>query len=164
MARGRALGIVGRLAGKAAIVTGAAGGIGHAIATAFLREGAEVVAADNAEDIAERAPAGAVAMRCDVSSAADARAAAALAMERFGRLHVLVNNAALFVPYGSVVDVAEEDWTRSLAVNLTGPFLMCKHAVPLIAASGGGSIVHVASQLGQVGKPGHCWYNAARAR
>ena len=162
MARGRAVGIVGRLAGRAAIVTGAAGGIGHAIAAAFLREGAEVIVADSAADIEERAPEGAVAMRCDVSRAADAQAAAALAKARFGRLHVLVNNAALFVPYGSVVDVAEEDWTRSMAVNLTGPFLMSKYAVPLIAESGGGSIVHVASQLGQVGKPGHCWYNAAK--
>ena len=151
-----------RLAGKAAIVTGAAGGIGHAIARAFLREGAGVIAADNAPDIAARAPEGAVALRCDVSHAADARAAAALAQERFGALHILVNNAALFVPYGTVVDVEEEDWTRSLSVNLTGPFLMSKYAVPLMAASGGGSIVHVASQLGQVGKPGHCWYNAAK--
>ncbi len=162
MARSRAVGAVNRLAGKAALVTGAAGGIGHAIAVSFLREGAAVVAADSAADIAERAPEGAVAMRCDVSRAADARAAAELVKERFGSLHVLVNNAAIFVPYGSVVDVAEEDWTRSLAVNLTGPFLMSKYAVPLIAASGGGSIVHVASQLGQVGKPGHCWYNAAK--
>ena len=162
MARSRALGAVSRLAGKAAIVTGAAGGIGHAIARAFLREGAGVVVADSAADIDERAPEGAVALRCDVSRAADAEAAAKLAQERFGGLHVLVNNAAVFVPYGTVVDVEEEDWTRSLAVNLTGPFLMSKYAIPLIAASGGGSIVHVASQLGQVGKPGHCWYNAAK--
>ena len=79
MARGRAVGIVGRLAGRAAIVTGAAGGIGHAIAAAFLREGAEVIVADKAADIEERAPEGAVAMRCDVSRSADAEAATALA-------------------------------------------------------------------------------------
>ena len=121
MARSRALGAVSRLAGKAAIVTGAAGGIGHAIARAFLREGAGVVVADSAADIDERAPEGAVALRCDVSRAADAEAAAELAQERFGGLHILVNNAAVFVPYGTVVDVEEEDWTRSLAVNLTGP-------------------------------------------
>ena len=162
MARRRALGAVSRLAGKVAIVTGAAGGIGHAIGCAFLREGAGVIAADSAPDIGERAPDGSVALRCDVSQAADAKAAAELAQERFGGLHILVNNAALFVPYGTVVDVEEEDWTRSLAVNLTGPFLMSKYAIPPMAASGGGSIVHVASQLGQVGKPGHCWYNAAK--
>ena len=81
MARGRALGIVARLAGKAAIVTGAAGGIGHAIARAFLREGADVIAADSAADIAERAPEGAVALRCDVSRTADAEAASALARD-----------------------------------------------------------------------------------
>ncbi len=154
---------MGRLEGKAAIVTGAAGGIGFAIAEAFRREGAGVIAADIAADIDRRAPAGCVAMRCDVSRAADAEAAAALARERFGGLHVLVNNAAAFAPYGTVVEIEESDWTRTLAVNLTGPFLMSKYAVALIAASGGGSIVHIASQLGRVGKPGHCWYGAAKA-
>ncbi len=163
MARGGALGAVKRLAGKVAVVTGAAGGIGHAVACTFLSEGAEVIAADSAADIDKRAPAGSVALRCDVSQAADAEAAARLAQERFGGLHILVNNAALFVPYGTVVDIEEEHWTRSLAVNLTGPFLMSKYAIPPMAASGGGSIIHVASQLGQVGKPGHSWYGAAKA-
>ena len=78
-------------------------------------------------------------------------------------MHILVNNAAAFVPYASVVDLDAADWRRSLAVNLDGPFYMSKYAVPLIAASGGGSVIHMASQLGQVGKAGHCWYGAAKA-
>ena len=161
MARGRSVGGgVTSLAGKVAVVTGAAGGIGYAIAETFIREGAEVVAADIGDGAA---PEGAVPCRCDVSNSADAAAAVALAADRFGALHILVNNAAAFVPYGTVVEVSEEDWSRSLAVNLTGPFLMSKYAVPVMAGSGGGSIIHIASQLGQVGKAGHCWYGAAKA-
>jgi NAD(P)-dependent dehydrogenase (short-subunit alcohol dehydrogenase family) len=98
-----------------------------------------------------------------VSNEVDARAVAQLAVEKFGSLHVLVNNAATFVPYGSVVDTSEADWNRAMAVNLTGPFLMSKHAIPAMEKSGGGSVIHMASQLGQVGKPGHSWYGAAKA-
>ena len=154
---------------KTAIVTGAASGIGRAIAVAFAREGANVICADldlhGSATTADLAEAGSrvVSMRCDVADAADAEASVKQAYERFGSLHVLVNNAATFVPYATVVELDEADWSRSLAVNLTGPFLMSKYAVPLIAASGGGSIIHMASQLGQVGKPGHCWYGAAKA-
>ena len=157
------------LQGKTAIVTGAASGIGRAIALAFATEGANVICADvdlrgcdETVDLAH-ADGRVLSVPCDVSSAAAAQASVALAQERFGALHVLVNNAAAFVPYATVVDLDEADWSRSLSVNLTGPFLMSKFAVPLIAASGGGSIIHMASQLGQVGKPGHCWYGAAKA-
>ena len=155
------------LEGKTAIVTGAAGGIGRAICVAFSNAGADVVAADVDEDGIEETAglcAGdALAVRCDVSSGEDAEATVATAVKRFGGLHVLVNNAATFVGYGSVVEVSETDWNRAMGVNLTGPFLMSKHAVPAITSSGGGSIIHMASQLGQVGKPGHCWYGAAKA-
>lgn len=160
----------GRLAGKTAIVTGAAGGIGRAIAQRFAQEGSAVVVADikdaDAEAVAGaivQAGGRAVAIRCDVSSAADAESAVALAVERFGGLQILVNDAATFIPDGTVADIPEADWKRSLDVNLTGAFLMSKYAVPVIAAGGGGSIVHVASQLGQVGKKGRTWYGAAKA-
>ncbi|MFT5174048.1 MAG: NAD(P)-dependent dehydrogenase (short-subunit alcohol dehydrogenase family) [Gammaproteobacteria bacterium] len=157
------------LQGKTAIVTGAASGIGRSIALAFANEGANVICADvdlrgcdETVDLAQ-ADSRVLSVCCDVSSAAAAEASVALAQQHFGALHVLVNNAAAFVPYATVVELDEADWSRSLSVNLTGPFLMSKFAVPLIAASGGGSIIHMASQLGQVGKPGHCWYGAAKA-
>ncbi len=155
------------LAGKTAIVTGAAGGIGRAICLAFSNAGANVIAADVDESGIEETVflcAGhAAAARCDVSNDHDAQNVVASAMDGFGGLHILVNNAATFVGYGTVVEVSEEDWNRAMAVNLTGPFLMSKNAVPAMAKSGGGSIIHMASQLGQVGKPGHCWYGAAKA-
>ena len=160
----------GRLAGKTAIVTGGANGIGQAIVRRFAAEGAAVVVADldlaRAEETArevETAGGRAAAAACDVSRAADAEACVALALQRFGGLQVLVNDAATFIPDGTVADIAEQDWNRSLAVNLTGAFLMSKYAVPPMAAGGGGSIVHVASQLGQVGKAGRSWYGCAKA-
>lgn len=170
---------------KTAIVTGAASGIGRAIALAFASEGARVICADvdqhGSAQTAELARTGnktsnqtgsaadyhagsrIISVCCDVADAEQVQATVQLANEHFGALHVLVNNAATFVPYATVVELDEADWSRSLSVNLTGPFLMSKYAVPLIAASGGGSIIHMASQLGQVGKPGHCWYGAAKA-
>ncbi len=160
----------GRLKGKVAIVTGAAGGIGRAIACRFAAEGAAVVPADiKTAEVEETArlinDAGgqASAQRADVSDAADAAAIVDHAKSRFGRLDILVNNAALFIADGSVDEIPEADWKRALDVNLTGAFLVSKYAVPLMAAGGGGSIIHVASQLGQVGKKHRSWYGVAKA-
>jgi NAD(P)-dependent dehydrogenase (short-subunit alcohol dehydrogenase family) len=160
----------GRLEGKTAIVTGAAGGIGDAISVRFAEEGANVIVADIDADGAARVAAriteaggSALALTCDISSSADAKAANDLARERFSGLNVLVNNAAQWIVDGTVVDTDEADWARALAVNLTGAFLMSKYAIPLIAESGGGSVIHVASQLGQVARPGRTWYGAAKA-
>ncbi|MBI4183901.1 MAG: glucose 1-dehydrogenase [Proteobacteria bacterium] len=159
----------GRLAGKAAIVTGAAGGIGRAISLRFAEEGAGVVAADIDGAGAERtagavAEAGgrAMACACDVSQSRSAKAAVEAALKRFGAIHVLVNNAAIWVGDASVVDLDEADWQRAVAVNLTGAFLMSKHAVPAIIAAGGGSVIHVASQLAHVARPGRPWYCATK--
>lgn len=160
-------GRAGRLAGKVAIVTGAGGGIGRAIAARFVACGARVLCTDVDADAARAAAAdageGAAARVCDVAREADAEAAVAEAVSRFGGLSVLVNNAAAFLPDATVAEIAEADWQRVLAVNLTGAFLMSKHAVPAMERGGGGSIIHMASQHASVGRPGRSWYCAAKA-
>jgi NAD(P)-dependent dehydrogenase (short-subunit alcohol dehydrogenase family) len=140
-----------RLAGKVAIVTGAAMGIGKGIAAVFAREGARVVLADvdaeagrAAEDELRGRAQQAVFVRADVSDEAQVRELVATAERTYGALHVLVNNAGIGV-YTRVPETSREQWDRCLAVNLTGVFLCCKHAIPLIKASGGGSIVNIAS-------------------
>jgi NAD(P)-dependent dehydrogenase (short-subunit alcohol dehydrogenase family) len=158
----------GRLAGKVAIVTGAGGGIGAAVARRFAAEGARVVVADVDAARAETVAAGiggatALALACDVADPARAEAAAAAAVDRFGGLHVLVNNAAAFTADATAETIALAEWDRTLAVNLTGPMLMSRAAIPRMRATGGGSIVHMASQLGHVGRAGRFWYCTAKA-
>jgi NAD(P)-dependent dehydrogenase (short-subunit alcohol dehydrogenase family) len=147
----------GKLAGRTAVITGSGGEIGGAIARGFAQEGASVVIADYDEDKAQKtaqdiigAGGAAIAYRTDVSIAADAERTAKVAVETFGKLHILVNVAATVTPDGTVVDLTLEDWNRALSVNLTGAFLMCKYAIPHIKAAGGGSIINIASQLGQM--------------
>ncbi len=149
-----------QLAGKSAIVTGAMGGIGRAIAERFCAEGASVVIVDlDADRLAATAAAiggqgGTVlAYRADVTDPVQAESAVQTTETAFGALHILVNNAAHFTTPATVEDMALEDWTRSLAVNLTGPFLMSKYAIPALRKAGGGSIIHIASQLASVAKP-----------
>ena len=157
------------LTGKVALVTGAGAGIGEAIARAFAQAGASVVCADvlsaAAEQVATniRAAGGrAIAATCDVSSSSDAARVCALALKEFGALHILVSSAAVLAGDGPVTDVDEETWKRSFDVNVTGAFLMAKHAVPLMAASGGGSIIHIASVLAHVGGAGRAAYCAQK--
>jgi NAD(P)-dependent dehydrogenase (short-subunit alcohol dehydrogenase family) len=157
------------LAGKVAIVTGAGGGIGGAIGRQFAAEGASVVCLDidgaavekTAEAItaAGGAAAGLVA---DVASEETAIEAVALAKSQFGRLDVLVSNAVYDLPLAPLTEISYADWRRTMAVNLDAAFLLSKHAIPAIAATGGGSIVLVASQLGRVARPGRPWYCAAK--
>lgn len=142
------------LAGKVALVTGAATGIGAAILAAFEREGAKAVGMDlTARD-------GFV--QGDVTKPEDCEAAVAEAVRRHGALHVLVNNAAAKTSYGNVADVPLEGWNHVLAVNLTGAMLMSRFAIPEIAKAGGGSIIHIASQLGRVATPRNVAYCATK--
>lgn len=143
-----------QLSGKVALVTGAARGIGAAILAAFAEEGAQVVGMDLAE-----APG---LVRGDVGRPEDCEAAVAEVVRRHGRLHVLVNNAATGTVHGTVEDVPLDAWQRILTVNLTGAMLMSRFAIPVIAAAGGGSIVHIASQLGRVATPRNAAYCAAK--
>ena len=157
------------LTGKAAIVTGAGSGIGRAIATAFASAGAAVMSLDIDADAAEEtarmiASAGgrAQARPCDVSLEADTRAAAEAAQSAFGAIHVLVNAAATDDPNGTVLDISPADWTRVFDVNVMGAYLMSRAVLPAMVAAGGGSIIHIASQLGRVGAPGRAAYCASK--
>jgi len=150
----------GRFAGKVAIVTGAASGIGRASALALAREGASVLVADLHADGAERVAAEiaaqggrAAAQRADVGDEASVAAMVAAAVARFGHLDVLHNNAAASdaATIGAGGEITALDvaiWDRALAVNLRGPMLGCKHAIPRMLARGGGSIVNTSSVSG----------------
>lgn len=144
------------LKGKAAIVTGAASGIGRAIALELARAGAKVAALDLNDAAAPEG--GLLAIKCDVSSESETERAVAQAVKAFGGLHILVNAAAMRDPTATVVELDLAAWNRVFAVNVGGAFLMSRWAVPHIAAAGGGSIIHVASQLGTVGTPGRVAY------
>jgi len=158
-----------RLHGKAAIVTGAGGGIGSAICRHFAAEGAAVVGVDVDAGALERmagqlhnAGGRVDTLVADVAEETTAQAAVARAVEKFGRLDVLVANAVHDLPYGPLTAVTLADWRRTFAVNLDSAFLFAKHAIPAMAAGGGGSIVLIASQLGRVARPGRAWYCAAK--
>jgi NAD(P)-dependent dehydrogenase (short-subunit alcohol dehydrogenase family) len=148
---------VNRLSGKVAIVTGTGSGIGRAICLAFAGEGARVACADidlagSRETVAGITKGGgaAISLECDVSSSAAARDAVERTFAEWGRLDVLVNNAAYFPQKARITDLPEEQWHRAMLVNVSGVFLMSRHAIPRMAASGGGSIIHIASQMGRV--------------
>ena len=141
----------GRLAGKIALVTGAGSGLGAAIATMFVRQGARVLMTD-IDGVAVARHAGslgpsAAAMAHDVTTPDDWQAAVAEAENRFGGLHILVNNAGICVA-GTIEDTSLEDWRRTHAIDLDGVFLGCKTALPLIARTtkdgGRGAILNVA--------------------
>ena len=102
------------------------------------------------------------ARRCDVSLEADTRAVAKAAQSAFGAIHVLVNAAATDDPNGTVLDISPADWTRVFAVNVMGAYLMSRAVLPAMVAAGGGSIIHIASQLGRVGAPGRAAYCASK--
>src|SRR5690348_9093397 len=146
------------LHGKCAIVTGAAGGIGSAIVAAFREAGAKVAGVDL--DAAKvRAD---LAIGCDVSSESETRQSVDRAAQTFGALHILVNTAATRDPSATVTDLDLAAWNRVFVVNVGGAYLMSRWAVPHIARSGGGSIIHIASQLGTVGTPGRVVYCATK--
>jgi NAD(P)-dependent dehydrogenase (short-subunit alcohol dehydrogenase family) len=160
---------MGRLQGKAAIVTGAGGGIGAAISRQFAAEGASVIGIDvdagaiDRLSAAVRAAGGSVSTLCaDAAEETTAQAAVARALAEFGRLDVLVTTAVHDLPLAPVTGVSLADWRRTMAVNLDSAFLLAKHAIPAMAAGNGGSIILVASQLGSVARPGRPWYCAAK--
>ncbi len=162
---------MGRLDSKVALVTGGASGIGRAAALLFAREGARVMiatahnAAGARDAVAAIAAAGGTAafVLGDVSRADDARRMVAATVATHGKLDVLLNNAGITIPGSYTHDVQDDDWARLLAVDLTGAFLMMKHAIPAMLRAGGGSIVNVSSVLALAGIPGCSAYAAAKA-
>jgi NAD(P)-dependent dehydrogenase (short-subunit alcohol dehydrogenase family) len=159
---------MGRVEGKVAVVTGGASGIGRAAAQALAAEGARVGIADVDEAGGERVAAGirdaggdAFFRRTDVRSLAEVEAVLAEAVDRHGRLDVLVNNAAISVA-GSAGEMAEEDWARVIDVNLSGVWRGLRAAIPRMLAQGGGSIVNLSSVQAHVGFLGWSGYAASK--
>ena len=157
-----------RVAGKAAIVTGAGTGIGRAIALALAREGAKVVVAGRRrEKLGEVAQAirqaggEALVTVCDVSSEADSYRAVKDAEEAFGHVNVLVNNAGA-LSVSTVESISVEEWDRLMATNLKGPFLMSRAVLPAMRQAGGGAIVNVGSVLGLVAMKDRAAYCASK--
>ena len=157
-----------KLKDKVAIVTGAGRGIGEGVALRFAAEGAKIVCVDvNMEDAggtveAIKAKGGdAVAVRCDVSKAAETEAMAAAALDAFGTVDILVNNAGL-IRDAQLKNMTEEMWDLVLNVNTKGPFLCCKAVTPVMVEKKYGKIVNLSSRAA-LGNFGQANYSAAKA-
>jgi len=157
------------LQGKAALISGAGGGICRAIAIAFADAGAAVAccdidatAAGETARLVEAAGGRAISSACDAASEEQTLAVAAAAHDAFGRLDILVSGAAPYDPPGTVIEVRLSDWQRVLDINLTGSFLLSRAVLPAMIAGGGGSIIFIASQLARVGSAGRAAYCATK--
>ena len=171
MAVGSELGVThgNQLEGRVALITGAASGQGRAAALLFAEHGAAVVVVDVNDDGAnetvaciDRAGGDATAVHADVSLRRDCDTMVAAAVETYGRLDVLYNNAAVQMS-GRLVDTTEQMWDLTLATNLSSIFWACRAAIPCMLAGGGGTIVNTSSTLGQSGSEGYAAYGAAKA-
>lgn len=148
-----------RLEGKVALITGAGSGIGRASAVLFAAEGADVVCVDidddaTAETVQSIASVGgsAFAVHADVAVDTDVRAMVAQAVSSFGGLHVMFNNAGIMhADDGNAQETSEDVWDRTMNINAKGVFLGCKHGIPAIRDSGGGSIINTASFVAHLG-------------
>jgi NAD(P)-dependent dehydrogenase (short-subunit alcohol dehydrogenase family) len=155
----------GRFEGQVAIVTGAGAGMGEATARRFHKEGASVVLVDIsgdqkavAADLGERA----VAVQGDIASSADVANAVKTAVDEFGALHIIASVAGLSELPTPLDQLSEEEFDRIVDINLKGTFLFMKHGIPQIIASGGGSVVNVASVGGLMGFTGLPAYTGAK--
>jgi len=148
-----------RLEGKTALITGAGSGMGRVAAALFAKEGASVLATDISRDglqetarVVEQAGGSIAAVAGDVTREDDVRSWVRAAVERFGRLDVLYNNAGIFPDDDrSVLEMDEATYARVLDVNLRGVMLGCKHAIPEMVRAGGGSVINIASFVALVG-------------
>jgi NAD(P)-dependent dehydrogenase (short-subunit alcohol dehydrogenase family) len=146
---------MGRLDGKVAVITGAAGGIGREAALLFSREGASVVVADMTRDAGEQTAlecGSAVFEQVNVSEPDSVQALYSAAVRRFGGIDILYNNAGIMPPDDDSILVTEPDaWDRVQAVNARGVFLCCKFGIPALLERGGGSVINVASFVALMG-------------
>ncbi|MER5427627.1 glucose 1-dehydrogenase [Streptomyces sp. NPDC002588] len=157
------------LEGRSVVVTGAGSGIGRATAMAFASEGARVLVADLNPDGAqavvkeiEEAGGTAVAVTGDLSEQAVVDEVAATAVERFGGVDVLVNNAGIMDRMSALADVSDAEWERVIRVNLTAPFLLTRAVLPHMLAAGRGAIVNTASEAGLRGSAAGAAYTASK--
>ena len=159
---------MGRVSGKVALITGAASGIGRGAAIALAAEGAKVVVTDVDEaglketvEIIRKAGGTASSHKQDVTIEERWREIVAAVKDEFAGLHVLVNNAGIGIG-ASIFEMSYEDWTRQQTINVDGVFFGVKHGIPLIAASGGGSVINISSVAGLQGAPGLAAYCATK--
>jgi 3-oxoacyl-[acyl-carrier protein] reductase len=152
-----------------ALITGGASGQGRAAALAFARAGARVVVADindagatETMKLVEEVGGEAFAVHADVAQRADNESMVDAAVDRFGRLDVLYNNAAVQMS-GQLLECSDDDWDVTMATNLDAVFWACRAAIPRMLDGGNGSIINTASVLGLIGSAGYCAYGAAKA-
>jgi 3-oxoacyl-[acyl-carrier protein] reductase len=159
----------GRLAGKVAIVTGAASGFGRGIAEKFADEGCAVIVSDIAQEAGETV-AGIIRskteraqfVRCDVSRSDDVKALLAATLKHFGKLDIVVNNAGTTHRNQPLLNVDEATFDRIYAVNVKSIYLTAIHMVPYFRKSGGGCFINIASTAGVRPRPGLTWYNGTK--
>jgi NAD(P)-dependent dehydrogenase (short-subunit alcohol dehydrogenase family) len=157
-----------QLKGRTAIVTGGGGGIGRAIAERFVQEGASIAIADrdarSARAVADSivsAGGSALGIETDVADSAAVQRMADRVFAQFGRIDILVNNAGIRF-LNPLLEQTEDEWRRTLDVNLTGPFLCCKAVIPYMLKGGKGKVVNVSSVAGQFGRPLRSAYCASK--
>ena len=157
------------LEGRTAVITGAGGGIGRAIAVELGRAGASLVLVGRSEDmlaetaqVAEETGADVHSVAADVSRTEDVRRFVDAATTAFGTIDVLVNNAGVEGPVAQLAEYPEEEFDRVIATNLRGTFLAMRHVLPIMLEKRSGSIVNMASIAGERGLPGTSGYNASK--
>jgi 2-dehydro-3-deoxy-L-rhamnonate dehydrogenase (NAD+) len=152
---------------KTALVTGAARGIGLAIASRLAADGIRVAVLDldgaAAEAAAKKVGGGAIALTADVTKAADVDAAVRRVVDTWGRLDILVNNAGITGRSFPIQDLSDDDWSRVIAADLTSVFLCCRAAIKVMLGQGSGRIINIASIAGKEGNPTLVPYSAAKA-